>query len=241
MGLMQTLLQVVYPPHCLNCAEIVDDVDGLCPTCWRDTPFVAGLVCDLCGAPLPGEDSGSPVHCDDCRTHARPWSQGRAALVYDGVGRRLVLALKHSDRTDLAEPGARWMAQAGRSLLAEGTVLVPMPLHWRRLAQRRFNQAALLSHALARHTGLEHQPDLLRRTRATPPQKGRGLDARYRNVEGAFRIPNRHVAKIAGRPVLLIDDVMTTGASLAAAAEVCLRAGAAELRVLCLARATRDD
>jgi predicted amidophosphoribosyltransferase len=166
--------------------------------------------------------------------------RGRAALLYRDNARKLVLALKHGDRTDLARPAAQWMMRVARPLLQPGMVVAPVPLHWLRLLTRRYNQAALLSSRIATASGLAHCPDLLVRARNTRSQEGRDRDARFRNVGGAFRIPPRHREKIAGRPVLLVDDVMTSGATLAAGAEACRAAGAASVSVLVLARVAKD-
>ncbi|MEH6772621.1 MAG: double zinc ribbon domain-containing protein, partial [Cereibacter changlensis] len=117
MGL-QAALHLLYPPQCLTCDALVTTDFGLCGPCWRETPFITGLVCDLCGTPLPGEDPGHAVHCDDCLTLARPWARGRAALLYKDNGRRIVLALKHGDRLDLATPAAGWLRQAAAPILA---------------------------------------------------------------------------------------------------------------------------
>jgi predicted amidophosphoribosyltransferase len=237
---MQAALHMIYPPQCLNCDALVATDFGLCGECWRQTQFAAGLVCDLCGVPLPGTDPGHAVHCDDCLTIARPWVQGRAAIVYADAGRDMVLALKHGDRMDLAQPCAGWMLRAGQPILRPGMVVAPVPLHWLRLLRRRYNQSALLSAAVARGAGLDHCPDLLHRARRTPTQDGRTRDGRFANVQGALRVTPRHAARIRGRPVLLVDDVMTSGATLAAGAEACLAAGAESVSILVLARVAKE-
>lgn len=238
-GAVQTVLRVVYPPTCLLCRDIVDSDHGLCGPCWRETHFIGGLVCDSCGTPLPGSDTAEIAHCDDCLTIARPWAQGRAALLYSGNGRKLVLALKHGDRTDIATPAARWLAQVARPLVRPGAVVVPVPLHWWRYFQRRYNQAAVLAQPLARHLGLGYCPDALRRTRATTVLEGQGRDQRFQTLAGAIA-PSRHGPKmLAGRPVLLVDDVLTSGATLAAATEACFAAGATDVCVLALARVAK--
>lgn len=237
---MQAALHVIWPPQCISCGAPVTTDFGLCGPCWRQTPFVSGLVCDLCGTPLPGEDPGHPVQCDDCLTIARPWTQGRAALLYKDNGRQMVLSLKHGDRLDLARPAAAWLARSAAPMLLPGTIVAPVPLHWRRLVMRRYNQSALLSKGLARLAGLQHCPDLLQRRRATPSQEGRSRDDRFANLSGALTLHPRHRVKVKGRPVLLVDDVMTSGATLAAAAEACLAAGATRVSVAVLARVAKD-
>lgn len=238
---MQGALHMIYPPACISCGTGVISDFGLCADCWRATPFIGGLVCDGCGAPLQGsDDAGAPLHCDDCLTIARPWARGRAALVYKDNARALVLALKHGDRMELARPAAAWLHRASTAILQPDMLIAPIPLHWMRLFKRRYNQAALLSARLAALAGLEHCPDLLTRARATPSQEGRGRDGRFANVQGAFTPTKAQAARMLGRHVLLVDDVMTSGATFAAAAETCLAAGARGVSVLALARVVKD-
>lgn len=237
---LQMAVRLVYPPRCTLCGVVVDDAFGLCGACWRDTPFITGLVCDLCGAPLPGDADAGAIHCDDCLATARPWSRGRAAMRYDSNGRRLALALKHGDRHDVALPAGKWLAQNAQPMLSRGMVIVPVPLHWTRLLARRFNQSALLSQALARETGLSHLADLLVRHRRTQSLKGLDRAARHATLDGAIRVNPRHIERLCGARVLLVDDVMTSGATFSVAAQACFAAGAGDVCVLALARAARD-
>lgn len=237
---MQAALHVIYPPQCLTCDALVTTDFGLCGHCWRETPFITGLVCNQCGVPLPGDDLGQPESCDDCLTIARPWSQGRAALLYKDNARRLVLAFKHGDRLDLARPTAGWMMRAAQPMLVPGMLIAPIPLHWLRLIKRRYNQSALLSAAIAKMAGLDHCPDLLIRTRHTGSQEGRDRDSRFANMTDALAPHPRRENRIAGRHILLVDDVMTSGATFAAAAEACIAAGAIGVSVLALARVAKD-
>lgn len=236
---LQRAIAAIYPPQCISCDALVASDFGLCPACWRDTPFISGLVCCKCGSPVAGEE-GQEVLCDDCLAVERPWSAGRAALLYRDNARRMVLALKHGDRMELARPAAPWLRQAAAPLLRPETLVVPVPLHWWRLIRRKYNQAALLSAALAREAGLEHCPDLLLRRRSTGSQEGRSRDDRFANLRGAFAVHPRRRDRIAGRPVLIVDDVMTSGATFSAAATACLAAGASRVDVVALARVAKD-
>ena len=235
---LQTLVRLVYPPRCLVCGGLVETDLGLCGTCWRETPFISGLRCDLCGVPLPGE-SDDAEHCDDCLATPRPWAQGRAALVYRDTGRRLVLMLKHGDRHDIAEAAGLWMARGARSMMQDGMIAVPVPLHLRRHLSRRFNQSALLARSLADALGLDWSSEALARVRHTQSLEGRGRAERFETLREAIA-PGREAAALHGRPVLLVDDVMTSGATLAVASEACLAAGASSVCVMVLARAAKD-
>ena len=237
---MQDLLHLIYPPQCLTCDARVTTDFGLCGPCWAQTPFIAGLVCDQCGTPLQGDTEEQQALCDDCLTIARPWSQGRAALLYKDNARRMVLAFKHGDRLDLARPAAAWLLRAAQPLLRPNMLVAPIPLHWTRLLKRRYNQAAMLSRGLARAAGFEHCPDLLIRRRNTQSQEGRGRDDRFANMAEAVAAHPQRAQRIEGRHILLIDDVMTSGATFAAAAEACIAQGAIGISVLALARVAKD-
>lgn len=236
---LESALRVIFPPACVGCGAHVASDFGLCGSCWREMGFIAGLVCDRCGTPLPGEDEGRIEHCDDCLTLVRPWERGRAVCTYGGKGRDLVLALKHADRLDLVPPLARWMMRAAAPILAPGMIVAPVPLHWTRLFRRRYNQSALLSRAMARLARLDHCPDLLVRHRKTDTQDGKGREDRFANIAGAIRAHPRRSARMEGRHVLLVDDVMTSGTTLGAATDACLAAGADRVSVLVMARVAK--
>jgi len=238
---MQALLHVVYPPQCLTCDARVTTDFGLCGECWRETPFIIGLTCTKCGTPLPGDDQAAEVLCDDCLTLARPWGKGCAALLYKDNARKLVLSLKHGDRIDLARPAAAWMARAAQPRLVPDMLVAPVPLHWLRLLKRRYNQAALLSGGVAKLAGLEHCPDLLQRRCNTGSQDDRSRDGRFANMASALTAHPRHAKRIEGRHILLVDDVMTSGATLASAAEACIASGAKDVSILVMARVTKDS
>lgn len=237
---MQRALSLVYPDQCILCTEQVERSGGLCPLCWRETPFLRGTVCDACGLALPGNEGGNKVLCDDCLTITRPWERGRAALAYRDAGRRLVLMLKHGDRPDLARIAAGWLEAAGQPVLTPDSVLVPVPIHWSRMLRRRYNQSAELGRALAVRTQVAYCPDALVRTRRTPVQDGLTADGRFLNVAGSMVAHPRRKHMLKGRDVCLIDDVMTSGATFSAATEACLDAGARRVCVLVLARVGKD-
>lgn len=237
---MKSALDLIYPHQCILCDTLVEQASGLCGPCWRDTPFVGGLTCDLCGTPLLGEDDGHAAHCDDCLTIARPWARGRATFLYRDRARKLVLSLKHGDRQDIVRPAAVWMARAAGPILEEDQLIVPVPLHWLRMLKRRFNQAALLAVALGVETRLQVAPRALVRARNTHSQEGKSLEARFQNLQDAIRPHPRYGLLLQGRLVLLVDDVMTTGATLAACTEACMAGGARRVSVLTLARVAKD-
>ncbi len=234
--LLARALRFVYPPRCIACGEEVETEKALCGPCWSEAWFISAPCCDGCAAPLPGADDGERLLCDDCTTEPRPWSAGRAVVVYSGTGRRITLALKHGDRLDIAGPVGRWMAAAARDILADSDLIAPVPLHWTRLFRRRYNQAALLADVVGAGAGRMVAPDLLLRRRRTIMQKGMTREERMDNQRTAITVNPKRLSAIAGKRILLVDDVMTTGATLSACAEACHAAGAAVVKIVVFAR-----
>jgi ComF family protein len=194
----------------------------------------------LCGYPLPHALPAAPL-CGACAADPPAYDRARAALRYDDGSRGLILAFKHADRTDTAPAFGRWLARAGAELTSEADLIAPVPLHRWRLLKRGYNQAAILAQALARETAATLLPDLLQRVRATASQQGLGGRARAENVTaGAFRVHPWHRRRIEGARVLLVDDVLTTGATVEACARVLHRAKVVQVDVLTLARVVRD-
>lgn len=239
---LRRLLDLALPNRCVGCRVVIGSDGALCPACFARLDFIAAPMCGRCGLPLPTPppDSADLV-CAGCAAAPPKFAGARAALVYGGLARDIVLMLKHADRTDLARPLAQWLLRAGAPLLDRADLIVPVPLHRRRLAMRRFNQAALLAQALGRAAKLPAAVDVLRRSRATPSQGHLSAALRRRNVRGAFVVNPRCARKLQGARVLLVDDVMTTGATLDACSAVLLRAGAAEVDAVVVARVMRAD
>ena len=237
-GGFRQILDIVYPPRCIACTEATTEGAHLCANCWRDTNFISGTTCERCGTPLPGVEPEPNLQCDGCLHHPPAWDYGRALFLYAGTGRRLILSLKHGDRTDLAHPLADWLARISPDFLNRADIIAPVPLHWRRFFKRRYNQSAELARHLTQKTNGQFAPDLLIRTRKTIPQEGMTRDERFENQFGAFRLGNHNVR---GKSVLLIDDVMTSGATLSACAETLRAAGADQINVLALARVARGE
>jgi ComF family protein len=232
-------LGLLLPPRCLGCGQTIDRQGRLCAGCWRGLTFLGPPLCRCCGYPLPSALPEAPL-CGACAADPPAYDRARAALRYDDGARGLILRFKHADRTDVVPAFGAWLGRAGAELLAEAELVAPVPLHRWRLLRRGYNQAALLAQAVGRLNGVAVVPDLLQRIAATASQQGLSGRQRRANVtSGAFRVHPWHQGRVGGRAVLLIDDVLTTGATVSACARVLRRAGAARVDVLCLARVVR--
>jgi ComF family protein len=234
----RAVLDLLLPPRCLSCGATVSGPDTLCAQCWRDITFLGAPCCACCGLPFEFELAAAAL-CGECLRDRPPFGRARAAMRYDEASRKLVLAFKHGDRLHLAPAFGRWLWRAGGELVAEADIAVPVPLHWTRLFARRYNQAAVLAHALHAAGGPPVGADWLVRRRRTPSQGKRNAAAREQNVRAAFAVkPGRDVRD---RRILIVDDVFTTGATVAECARVLRRAGARSVDVLTLARALRQE
>lgn len=206
---------------------------GLSAEAWSRLAFIAEPLCDGCGAPFE-YDVGE--RCAACLAQPRAFSRARAACLYDDASRDLILKFKHADRTDLSRLFSRWIGRAAADLLAEADAVAPVPLHPTRLLHRRYNQAAEIARPLARTHRLAYLPDALVRARRTDSQGGKSGSGRRRNVAGAFAVPESRRRRVEGRRILLIDDVLTTGATVEACAKALLGAGASAVDVAVVAR-----
>ena len=236
-GLLRAAVDVVMPPQALDVGRGTGPVQspGLSAAAWIKLSFIEAPVCDGCGAPQ-AYDSGADARCAACLARRRAFDRVRAAVSYDDASRDLILKLKRADRPDLAGLFALWLSRAARDLIEDADAVIPVPLHPMRLITRRFNQAAEIARPLARRAGLAYLPGALVRRRDTPSQGGRSASGRRRNMQAAFAVPRRAWPRVENRRILLVDDVLTTGATAEACARVLKAAGASAVHVAAVAR-----
>lgn len=236
-------MDVLYPPACIACQDPADQLNGLCPACWGNAPFIQDPSCEACGCQLVGEadDPTDILFCDECMTDHPPWDRGRAVFRYHGVARDLVLGLKHADRHDLVVPFAGWAKSKIEHLVTPQTVFVPVPLHFWRLIKRRYNQSAVIANELADQFGCPSIPDALIRVRSTPSLDGRTRDERFETLQGAIAPNPKRSTQIKHKDVILVDDVMTSGATFTTCTLALRAQGAASVTVLALARVGKHD
>jgi ComF family protein len=233
-GAARLALDIALPTLCVACREPVHG-EGVCAACWSKLSFIAAPYCPRLGIPFV-YDPGPELLSMEAIANPPAYSRARAAVRYDDVARTLVHALKYQDRTDLAPAMGRWMARAGQPLLGEADLLVPVPLHWKRGWSRRYNQSGALARVIERQSGVKLVTGALQRVRQTQQQIGLSRNERASNVQGAFKVAPDRKSDIAGRRVVLVDDVLTSGATVDACARALLRAKAAQVDVLVFAR-----
>ena len=225
---------LIVPPVCSSCRTALSDHHAICAICWRDVAFIGAPLCERMGLPLPF-DTGGPSVSAAALADPPDYDRARAAAHFGGTARKMVHGFKYSDRQEVRVLLGRWLLTAGRDLLGDAHLIIPVPMSRRRLFWRTFNQAAILAHEVGRTSGLPVSVAALRRRRATRPQVGLTRTQRQENMEGAFAISKSQRGLIAGQNILLIDDVITTGATINACARVLKRAGAARVDVLAVA------
>lgn len=231
---LRAALDVALPPLCAVCRQPVDG-PGLCPACWAKLSFITRPYCERLGIPFM-YDPGPGILSIEAIANPPAYNRARAAVRFDEISRALVHALKYGDRLDLAPMMGSWMSRAGRELLAGADALVPVPLHWRRQWARRFNQSAMLAAAIAAESKVPIAAGALQRVKATAQQVGLTRSERATNVQGAFKVPEEGKAAVYGRRLVLIDDVLTSGATINVCARALSRADAANVDVLIFAR-----
>jgi ComF family protein len=230
---------LIFPHHAFDAGSRASS-PGLTALGWSKIAFLEAPVCDGCGAPFD-YDMGEGVRCPACEARPKAFSRARAACLYDEHSRDLILQFKHADRLDLARLFSLWLGRAAGELVAEADAVVPVPMHPLRLIRRRYNQAAEIARPLARRAGLAYWPGALKRRRAGESQAGKSGAGRRRNVQGAYACPAGWERRIAGKRILLVDDVMTTGATAEACAKALTRAGAAAVYVAVIARVRENE
>ena len=235
----QFLLGLIYPPTCIGCQAATGEAHALCATCWSSIRFIERPYCERLGTPF-AIDLGTPLHSPAALADPPVFERARAVAQYDGTASALVHRLKYGDRLELARALGGMMSRAGAELLADADVIVPVPLHRFRLWHRRFNQAMALAAIVARESGRPCDPFLLARVKRTRQQVGLTKAQRQQNLQGAFRVPHNVRARLQGKRVLLVDDVLTTGATANAAARALLRGGAAAVDILAFARVVTE-
>lgn len=233
-------LDVVLPPKCLKCAARVEQAHNICPDCWKGLHFISEPKCICCGYPF-GLKMGIDYNvlgenrCGACQNVSRSFDQAISALRYDDDSRTMIIGFKHHDKLEYASYFAKLLNHAGAAFFKECDIIAPVPLHKKRLLKRRYNQSALISRILARELSLEHGPDLLIRTKNTPPQQG-NIKKRSKNVRGAFKVGPKQRQAVKGKNILLIDDVYTTGSTAENCAKALKKAGAEKVNVLTIFR-----
>jgi len=233
-AVMRAALDVALPRLCAVCREPVEG-EGLCAACWSKLSFITRPYCERLGIPFV-YDPGPGILSMEAIADPPAYNRARAAVRFDEISRALVHALKYGDRLDLAPMMGRWISRAGREILAEADALVPVPLHWRRLWTRRFNQSAMLAASVSAASGVLTVTTALKRVKATVQQVGLSRSERATNFQGAFRVPEQGKAAVAGRRLVVLDDVLTSGATVEGCARALLRAGARQVDVLVFAR-----
>ena len=233
-AVLRAALDLALPHLCAVCREPVEG-EGPCPACWSKLSFISRPFCQRLGIPFV-YDPGPGILSMEAIADPPAYQRARAAVRFDDISRALVHALKYGDRLDLAPMMGRWLSRAGRELLAEADALVPVPLHWRRHWARRFNQSAILAAAVSKASGVPIAASALKRVKFTAQQVGLSRTQRAANIQGAFRVPRDGKAEVVGRRIILVDDVLTSGATVEGCAKALLRAGARNVDVLVFAR-----
>tara|TARA_R110002095_G_scaffold202080_1_gene183326 strand:- start:946 stop:1695 length:750 start_codon:yes stop_codon:yes gene_type:complete len=243
---LKTLLKFLLPARCLMCREVIEEEGHICASCWGELTFLSGARCNRCGIPFDiidlenGSDENSDsLTCPSCFKDPPPFHCALSSLLYDDKSKDLILRFKHGDATHMAPAFGQWLAKAGKDILERTDYLVPVPLHWKRLLKRQYNQAALLVNALEKTCAIPALLEGLERTAHTPTQGYLTKAERHQNVSGKFVVPSKNIDFVNKKVITIIDDVYTSGATVKACAAALKKAGADEINVLTLARVAR--
>lgn len=233
-------LDTILPPRCVLSGEMVDQQGMVSPDSWAALDFIHDPLCSSCGAPF-GYEIEQGTHCAICIDYPPSFDSARSALKYNDQSRKLILGFKHADKTHGARAFVPWLKMAGREMLEDADALIPVPLHRWRLLKRRYNQAAIIAHYLAKETNIGVMHEALIRTRYTPIQGHLNYEERRKNVRKAFIANPKYEAEIKGKTLVLIDDVYTTGATVKECTKVLRKAGAKKIHILTLARTVKFE
>lgn len=236
---IQQAVNTILPPRCILTGQFVDAQGTLSPEAWSQLEFIAEPCCETCGFPFDFEVEEGSL-CASCIDFPPRFESARAALKYGEGSRQIILGFKHADKIHALPSLIPWIKRAGKSMLSCADLLIPVPLHYRRLLARRYNQSALIAYALSKETGIAVLPDGLKRIRSTPPQGHLSAKERYKNVRSAFAVTPEHAGTLKGKTVVIIDDVYTTGATVNECTKALKKAGVKAVHILTLARVARD-
>ncbi len=228
-------LDIILPPKCISCGTFVDDANTICPSCWGDLNFISEPSCKICGYPFQFKAEGIEL-CAGCLNERPLFEKAKSVWVYDQHSKHMVTSFKYSDKTHTADIFGALMSNTGASFIESSDFVVPVPLHPLKLFQRRYNQAALLAQSIARKNNIPIIPDLLIRTKNSPPQASLNRKQRLENIKSAFDINPKFKAALKDKTITLVDDVMTTGATINECAKILLNGGAYAVYVITLAR-----
>ena len=229
------LLDIVYPPHCISCGVDIDKNGNVCAKCWGDISFITDPQCNVCGFPFDFEMQEGSI-CAGCTKNMPHFSKARAVFLYDDSSYRMITSFKYNDRVENRLAYARWMVRAGAGMLHEADLIIPVPLHFFKLIMRQYNQAALLAHELAKIVDKQVLANAITRKKYTKTQAVFSHKGRFKNIKGAFQINPKYQNLIANKKILLVDDVITTGATANECAKILLKSGAGRVELLTLAK-----
>jgi ComF family protein len=241
--LKNRLIDTILPPRCIVTGDLVDQQGMISPQAWAQLNFISDPQCYKCGYPFDFDSGGSKDGniCAGCHKNPPVFNYARSALVYDDTSRNIILGFKHGDQTQSVPSFLPWLLRAGEEILAQSDYFVPVPLHRWRILRRRYNQAGLIAQYLSKETGIDCFMDLIDRHKATVTQGHLKTNERQKNVRNAFGIAEKHGKKIRNKHICLIDDVLTTGATVNECTKILLKCGAASVNILTLARVVKPQ